>query len=155
MLVVKNPLSNAGDAGDPSSISVLGRSPEENGNTLHYSCLENPMGRILWKATFIGLQRVGHNWSNWAWMHMHIWLQRFCFLSTRECTKLLAKYFTLIHEFSKILTCNSHFRLHSHYNLCNFFILIAKCFYKVILPSYWFQLMRSCYYYLLLIAHYH
>ena len=49
--MVKNPLSNAGDAGDPSSISVLGRSPEENGNTLHYSCLENPMGRMLWKAT--------------------------------------------------------------------------------------------------------
>ena len=111
-----------------------------------------PWAEYFGRLQFTGLQRVGHNWSNWAWMHMHIWLQRFCFLSTRECTKLLAKYFTLIHEFSKILTCNSHFRLHSHYNLCNFFILIAKCFYKVILPSYWFQLMRSCYYYLLLIA---
>ena len=39
--MVKNPTSNAGDAG---SISGLGRSPGEgNGNPLQYPCLENLM----------------------------------------------------------------------------------------------------------------
>ena len=113
--------------------------------------------RIPWTEQFrglqfIGWQRVRHNWSNWACMHTHTWLQRLCLLFTTECVELLAKYFTLIYEFSKILTCNSNFLLHFHYNLYNFFILIAKCFYKVIIPSYWFQLMRSYYCYLLLIA---
>ena len=48
-LVVKNPSANAGDVRDVSSIPGSGRSPEErNGNTLQYSCLENPNGqRIL------------------------------------------------------------------------------------------------------------
>ena len=38
---VKNPLANAGDAGDSGSISGLGRSPGGgNGNPFQYSCLE-------------------------------------------------------------------------------------------------------------------
>ena len=28
---------------------------------MHYSCLENPMGRGAWRATVHGLQRVGHD----------------------------------------------------------------------------------------------
>ena len=40
---------NAGDAG---LIPGLGRSPGEgNGNSLQYSCLENPMDRGAWWAT--------------------------------------------------------------------------------------------------------
>ena len=40
------------NAGDPGSISGLGRSPgERNGNPLQYSCLENPMERRTWQAT--------------------------------------------------------------------------------------------------------
>ena len=43
VLVVKNPLANAGDITDVGSIPELGRSPGEgNGNPLQYSCLENP-----------------------------------------------------------------------------------------------------------------
>ena len=50
--VVKNPPANAGDTG---SIPGLGRSPGEgNGNTLQYSCLENPMDRGVWRATVHG-----------------------------------------------------------------------------------------------------
>ena len=50
--VVKNPLANAGDIKDAGSIPGLGRSPGEgNGNTLQYSCLENPMDRRAWRAT--------------------------------------------------------------------------------------------------------
>ena len=51
--VVKNPSVNAGDLG---SIPGSGRSHEEgNGNSLQYSCLENPMDSS-W-----GHKRVGHD----------------------------------------------------------------------------------------------
>ena len=46
--MVKNPPTNAGDAG---SIPGSGRSPGEgNGNPLQYSCLENYMVREVWWA---------------------------------------------------------------------------------------------------------
>ena len=42
---------SACNAGDPGSIPGLGKSPgERNGNSLRYSCLENPMVRGLWQA---------------------------------------------------------------------------------------------------------
>ena len=45
-LEVKNPPANAGDIRDPGLISGLGRDPlEEDGNSLQYCCLKNPMGR--------------------------------------------------------------------------------------------------------------
>ena len=44
--------ASAYNAGDPSSIPGLGRSPGEgNGNPLQYSCLENPMDGGAWYAT--------------------------------------------------------------------------------------------------------
>ena len=47
--------------GDPGSIPGSGRSPGEgNGNPLHYSCLENSMGREAWQAS-MRLHRVRHN----------------------------------------------------------------------------------------------
>ena len=55
--MVKNPPANAGDTG---LIHGLGRSPGEgNDNPLQYSCLENPMDKRAWQATWGG--RVGHN----------------------------------------------------------------------------------------------
>ena len=46
VLVVKNPLANAGDIRDAGSIPGSGRSPGgEHGSPLQYSCLENPMDR--------------------------------------------------------------------------------------------------------------
>ena len=46
---VKASVYNVGDLG---SIPGLGRSPGEgNGNTLQYSCLENPTDRGAWQAT--------------------------------------------------------------------------------------------------------
>ena len=57
--VVKNPPANAGDLG---FIPGSGRSPGEgNGNPLWYSCLENPVDRGNWQATFHGVARLGHN----------------------------------------------------------------------------------------------
>ena len=51
--VVKNPPTNAEDAGDSGLMPALGRSPGgENGNPFQYFCLENPMDREAWKATY-------------------------------------------------------------------------------------------------------
>ena len=45
-----------------ASIPGSGRSPGEgNGNTLQYSCLENPMDRGAWWATVHGVARVRHD----------------------------------------------------------------------------------------------
>ena len=44
--IIKNLSANAVNTGDEGSIPGSGRSPEgENGNTLQYPCLENPMDR--------------------------------------------------------------------------------------------------------------
>ena len=51
-LVVKNLPANAGDVRNMGSIPGLGRSPGEHGNPLRYSCLENPMDRGAWQATY-------------------------------------------------------------------------------------------------------
>ena len=49
-------------AGDPSSIPVSGRSPEEgNGNPLQYACLGIPTDRGAWRASPWGRKRVGHD----------------------------------------------------------------------------------------------
>ena len=48
----KNPPASAGDAGDTGPIPGSGRSPGgRNGNSLHCSCLSNPMDRGAWWAT--------------------------------------------------------------------------------------------------------
>ena len=61
--VLKNPPANAGDTG---SIFGPGRFPGvENGNTLQYSGLENPMVRGGWWATVhVGHKRVWTQLSN-------------------------------------------------------------------------------------------
>ena len=52
---VKNPLTNAGDAG---LIPGSGRSPGEgNGNSFQYSCPGNPMDRGAWWATVHGVTK--------------------------------------------------------------------------------------------------
>ena len=61
--MVKNPYANAGDVRDLGLIPGSGRPPGGgHGNTLHHSCLENPMDRGAWQATVHSeLQRVGHD----------------------------------------------------------------------------------------------
>ena len=56
---------SACNAGDPSLIPGLGRSPGEgNGNPLQYSYLENPMDRGAWQAQPMGSQIVRHHWAS-------------------------------------------------------------------------------------------
>ena len=53
VLVVKDPLTNAGDLRDSGSIPTSGMSPGVgNGNPLQYSSLENLMDRGAWWAIF-------------------------------------------------------------------------------------------------------
>ena len=52
VLVVKNPPASAGDIRDAGLIPRSGRSPGgRHGNPLYYSCLKNPMDKIVWWAT--------------------------------------------------------------------------------------------------------
>ena len=56
--------ASACNAGDPGSIPGSGRSPGEgNGNSLQYSCLENPITREDWGLQSMRSQRVGHYWG--------------------------------------------------------------------------------------------
>ena len=60
--MVKNPLANAGNIRDASSIPGSGRSPEKgNDYPLQYSCLENLMDIGAWQAT---IGRVRHDQGN-------------------------------------------------------------------------------------------
>ena len=50
---------SASNAGDTGSIPGSGRSPAEgNGNSLVYSCWENPMDRGAWWATGIAASQM-------------------------------------------------------------------------------------------------
>ena len=66
VLVVKNLPANAGDKRDVGSIPGSGRSPGGgHGNSLQYSCLENPRDRGAQGLKSIGSQRVGHSTHTW------------------------------------------------------------------------------------------
>ena len=57
-LEVKSPPASAGDARDLGLTPGSGRFPGgEHGNQLQYSCLENPMDRGAWWATFHGITK--------------------------------------------------------------------------------------------------
>ena len=62
VLVVKNSPTHAGDIRDMGSIPGLGRSARGgNGNPLQNPCLENPMDRGAWWATFhVVVQLLSH-----------------------------------------------------------------------------------------------
>ena len=67
MLVVKNPLANAGDVRDMGLIPGRVRCPGgQHGNPLQYSCLQNPMDRGAWWATVHGAAK------SWRGMRLSI-----------------------------------------------------------------------------------
>ena len=62
VLVVKNLPHSAGDIRDVGSIPGLGIFPGGgHGNPFQYSCLENSMDGRAWWATYMRLQRIGHD----------------------------------------------------------------------------------------------
>ena len=59
--VVKNLPANAEDAGNLGSIPESGRFPGGgHGNSVQYSCMENPMDRGAWRAMVHG---VAESWT--------------------------------------------------------------------------------------------
>ena len=65
VLVVKNPLANAGEVRNTGSIPGSGRSPEGGyGNSLQYSCLENPMDRGTWQVMVYRIEK-SQTWLKW------------------------------------------------------------------------------------------
>ena len=68
--MVKNPPANAGDVSNQDSIPGSGRYPGGRYGSLQYSCLENPRTEELGGPQPIGLQRVGHDRSNFTWTHL-------------------------------------------------------------------------------------
>ena len=60
--LVAQTVESACSVGDLSSITRSGRSPGKgNGNSLQYSCLENPMDGGAWRTIVHGVTRVRHN----------------------------------------------------------------------------------------------
>ena len=71
-LVRKNPSANAGNIRDVGSIPGLGRSPGGgHGNTLQYSCLENPMDRGAWQAVVHRVTKSRTRLSTYTHIHTH------------------------------------------------------------------------------------
>ena len=70
VLVVKNPPANTGDLRDVGSIPGLGRSLGGwHGNSLQYSCQENPMDREAWWAAVHGVAKSGTQLSDHHTQH--------------------------------------------------------------------------------------
>ena len=70
--MVKNPPANPGDERDVGLIPEWGRSPGGgHGNSLQYSCLENPMNRRAWWATVHRRIRNPHMHMCVISMHTH------------------------------------------------------------------------------------
>ena len=111
-LAVKKLPANAGDLRDKGLIPGSGRSlGGGHGNPLQYYCLENSMDRGAWWATqSMGLQRVGHDWSDLAHMHgsfqnSDIWV------SAAEILMTLI-WASAVQILSAILTCKLGFENH-------------------------------------------
>ena len=67
---VKSPPAMQVTQADAGSILGSGRSPGgEHGNPLHYTCLENPMGRVAWWGTVHGVTGLDMT----ELLHMHIY----------------------------------------------------------------------------------
>ena len=78
--VVKNLPANARILRDTGSILGSGRSPEEGHGNHNHSCLENPMDRGAWRATF---HRVAQSWTQLKWLstaHTHTYSQLLLFI---------------------------------------------------------------------------
>ena len=81
VLVVNNPLANAGDKGDLGSIPGSGRSPGgRHGNPLQHSCLENLMDRGAWQSTVHGVTK---SWTRLK--QFSIYTCTVCWVSVLAC----------------------------------------------------------------------
>ena len=76
------------NAGDMGLIPGSGRYPgERNGNSLQYSCLENPMDRGAWQATVHGVARFGLDLVTkppqpYTYTHIYIYIYMYVYTHT-------------------------------------------------------------------------
>ena len=120
--VGKESVCNAEDTGAVCLIPGSGRSPGGgHGNPLQYSCLENPMDRGTWGVQSIGLQRVGHNWSDWACMHMHAYVHDILY-NTRNIANILKNYKWSITKNCESLCCTPE-----TYMYCTWTMFLLSC----------------------------
>ena len=88
-LVVKNPPANAGDIRNAGSTPGSGRSPGgAHGNSLQYSCLENPMDRGACQAIVHGVTKSPTRLKQ---LSIHFFIHYFPFLSMASGTLQLFK----------------------------------------------------------------
>ena len=74
--MAKNMPANAGDTGEASSATGLGRSPgERNGNPLHYACLEYLMDRGAWRVMVSGVTK---SWTQLSTFAYTVYLLTYC-----------------------------------------------------------------------------
>ena len=79
--------ANAGVIRDVGSIPGSGKSPGEgNGNSLQYSCLENPIGRGNWWAIVHGVTK---SWTQLKWLSMHSYWYEVVVLPLHLCNCIL------------------------------------------------------------------
>ena len=82
MLVVKNLSANAGELRDTGSTLGLGRSlGGGHGNPLHYSCLENPIGRGAWWAT---VHRIAKSWTRQKRLSMQALSHKYLYVNVHS-----------------------------------------------------------------------
>ena len=110
--IVKNPPANERDT---SLIPGLGRSPGEgNGNSLQYSCLENPKDRGAWRAPLHGVTKSWIRLSDSTTAHSCVYFTHssgpftfsfaMCKLRGRQpFTWHVYNFFSLFHFFSNFI----------------------------------------------------
>ena len=90
---VKNPPTNAGDAGDKGSIPGPGRSPSRGtGRPLQCSCLENSMDRGGWRAAVHGV--TGSHTTKQLSKHPHTYFSYIPFLCV--CFQIFSVFWVLL-----------------------------------------------------------
>ena len=104
--MVKNPPANAGGIKDTGLIPVPERSPGGgHGNPLQYSCPEDLLTEESDGLQFIGLQRVGHDWSDLACKHIKaIPPYLLCFVLKLMIQRFLLNQYK-VHKELKALSC--------------------------------------------------
>ena len=80
------------------SFSCIG---EGNGNPLQCSCLESPSDGGVWWLPFMGLHRVGHNWSDLAVVATVCVLSHFSHVCVFAALSTVACHTSLPMEFSR------------------------------------------------------
>ena len=79
--VGKESACSAGDAGNMGSILGSERSPGGgHGNTLQYSCLDNPMDKGAWQATVHGVAKSGTRLKQLSTCHNPVCVSTMSFL---------------------------------------------------------------------------